>query len=130
MMTIPFSWFGFTDWLLDKGEAGLIVMFATFGMIHACIVVTLGMKAIGLKKFIAPIVLGMMSSMFVSMIVLIPLLLIFRLGDIPKAILIWMVVLGSCVTFFLMNMDYVDIWTSNRVEKKKQTVAARKKRKK
>ncbi|SQI32177.1 Uncharacterised protein [Providencia alcalifaciens] len=88
------------------------------------------MKAIGLKKFIAPIVLGMMSSMFVSMIVLIPLLLIFRLGDIPKAILIWMVVLGSCVTFFLMNMDYVDIWTSNRVEKKKQTVAARKKRKK
>ncbi|SQI32164.1 Uncharacterised protein [Providencia alcalifaciens] len=33
MMTIPFSWFGFTDWLLDKGEAGLIVMFATFGMI-------------------------------------------------------------------------------------------------
>ncbi len=30
MISIPFSWFGFTDWLIEQ-EAGLIIMFATFG---------------------------------------------------------------------------------------------------
>lgn len=128
MITIPFSWFGFTDWLVNKGEPGLIVMFATFGMIPACIVFTLVMRMIGMKKFIAPVVLGMMSSMFISMMVLIPLLLIFRFDNIPKAMLVWMVVLGSCIVFFLMNMDYIEIWSSSREDKK--SVTARKKRKK
>lgn len=130
MITIPFSWFGFTDWLVNKGEPGLIVMFATFGMIPACIVFTLVMRMIGMKKFIAPVALGMISSMFISMMVLIPLLLIFRFGDIPKAMLVWMVVLGSCIVFFLMNMNYIEIWSSSREDKKKKSVTARKKRKK
>ncbi|ETS99460.1 hypothetical protein [Providencia alcalifaciens] len=128
MITIPFSWFGFTDWLVNKGEPGLIVMFATFGMIPACIVFTLVMRMIGMKKFIAPVVLGMISSMFISMMVLIPLLLIFRFDNIPKAMLVWMVVLGSCIVFFLTNMDYIEIWSSSREDKK--SVTARKKRKK
>ncbi|CAG9411814.1 hypothetical protein [Providencia alcalifaciens] len=130
MITIPFSWFGFTDWLVNKGEPGLIVMFATFGMIPACIVFTLVMRMIGMKKFIAPVALGMISSMFISMMVLIPLLLIFRFGDIPKAMLVWMVVLGSCIVFFLMNMNYIEIWSSSREDKKKKSVTVRKKRKK
>lgn len=130
MITIPFSWFGFTDWLVNKGEPGLIVMFATFGMIPACIVFTLVMRMIGMKKFIAPVVLGMISSMFISMMVLIPLLLIFRFDNIPKAMLVWMVVLGSCIVFFLTNMDYIEIWSSSREDKKKKGVTARKKRKK
>jgi RsiW-degrading membrane proteinase PrsW (M82 family) len=130
MITIPFSWFGFTDWLVNKGEPGLIVMFATFGMIPACIVFTLVMRVVGMKKFIAPVVLGMMSSMFISMMVLIPLLLIFRFDNIPKAMLVWMVVLGSCIVFFLTNMDYIEIWSSSREDKKKKSVMARKKRKK
>lgn len=130
MITIPFSWFGFTDWLVNKGEPGLIVMFATFGMIPTCIVFTLVMRVVGMKKFIAPVVLGMMSSMFISMMVLIPLLLIFRFDNIPKAMLVWMVVMGSCIVFFLTNMDYIEIWSSSREEKKKNSVTARKKRKK
>ncbi|MTB67533.1 hypothetical protein GKR48_11975 [Providencia sp. wls1943] len=130
MITIPFSWFGFTDWLVNKGEPGLIVMFATFGMIPTCIVFTLVMRVVGMKKFIAPVVLGMMSSMFISMMVLIPLLLIFRFDNIPKAMLVWMVVMGSCIVFFLTNMDYIEIWSSSREEKKKNSMTARKKRKK
>nr|WP_282559434.1 MULTISPECIES: hypothetical protein [Providencia] len=81
-----------------------------------------------MKKFIAPVVLGMISSMFISMMVLIPLLLIFRFDNIPKAMLVWMAVLGSCIVFFLMNMDYIEIWSSSREDKK--SVTARKKRKK
>ncbi|WP_272522430.1 hypothetical protein [Providencia sp. PROV202] len=130
MITIPFSWFGFTDWLVNKGEPGLIVMFATFGMIPTCIVFTLVMRVVGMKKFIAPVVLGMMSSMFISMMVLIPLLLIFRFDNIPKAMLVWMVVMGSCIVFFLTNMDYIEMWSSSREEKKKNSMTARKKRKK
>ncbi|HEQ1859029.1 TPA: hypothetical protein VEO38_002589 [Providencia alcalifaciens] len=130
MITIPFSWFGFTDWLVNKGEPGLIVMFATFGMIPACIVFTLVMRMIGMKKFIAPVALGMISSMFISMMVLIPLLLIFRFDNIPKAMLVWMVVLGSCIVFFLTNMRYIEIWTSSKEDKKKKSVTARNKRKK
>ncbi|MGL5952134.1 MAG: hypothetical protein ACRCZ3_03235 [Providencia rustigianii] len=113
MITIPFSLFGFTDWLLYRGEGGLVIMFATFGMIPASIVVALVMRAIGLKNYIAPVAFGMMSSMFVSMIVMIPMLLMFGLSDIPKAILIWMVVVVSCIIFFLVNINYIDIWNSS-----------------
>nr|WP_282560232.1 hypothetical protein [Providencia alcalifaciens] len=83
-----------------------------------------------MKKFIAPVALGMISSMFISMMVLIPLLLIFRFDNIPKAMLVWMVVLGSCIAFFLTNMHYIEIWSSSREEKKKNSVTARKKQKK
>lgn len=49
MISIPFSWFGFTDWLIEQ-EAGLIIMFATFGTLLLTFVVLTTLNIFGLKS--------------------------------------------------------------------------------
>ena len=49
MISIPFSWFGFTDWLLEQ-EAGLVIMFATFGTLFLSIATLVVLNILGLKN--------------------------------------------------------------------------------
>ncbi|SUC29979.1 Uncharacterised protein [Providencia rettgeri] len=52
MISIPFSWFGFTDWLIEQ-EAGLIIMFATFGTLLLTVAVLIIPQYIRVKKVLA-----------------------------------------------------------------------------
>lgn len=107
MISIPFSWFGFTDWLLGQ-EAGIIIMFATFGTLFASIASLIILNVLGLKKLSAYIAGALFCSVFISMIVMIPLMLLFSLEETIKFQLIWLVIVGSCLIFFFTNQQYLN----------------------
>ncbi|MEX0423347.1 hypothetical protein KDV38_06355 [Providencia rettgeri] len=130
MISIPFSWFGFTDWLIEQ-EAGLIIMFATFGTLLLTFVVLTILNIFGLKKYSLYIAGALLCSIFISMMVMIPLLLLFSIENSIKLQLVWTVIVASCLISFLSNRHYLDIYF-NSIEKKanKEVKKQNKKRKK
>lgn len=130
MISIPFSWFGFTDWLIEQ-EAGLIIMFATFGTLLLTFVVLTILNIFGLKKYSLYIAGALLCSIFISMMVMIPLLLLFSIENSIKLQLVWVVIVASCLISFLSNRHYLDIYF-NSIEKKanKEIKKQNKKRKK
>ncbi|ENU1226846.1 MULTISPECIES: hypothetical protein [Providencia] len=130
MISIPFSWFGFTDWLIEQ-EAGLIIMFATFGTLLLTFVVLTILNIVGLKKYSLYIAGALLCSIFISMMVMIPLLLLFSIENSIKLQLVWVVIVASCLIVFLSNRHYLDIYF-NSIEKKanKEIKKQNKKRKK
>lgn len=116
MISIPFSWLGFTDWLLDQ-EAGIIIMFATFGTLFASIVSLIILNVLGLKKLSGYVAGSLFCSVFISMIVMIPLMLLFGLEETIKFQLIWLVIVGSCLLFFLTNQNYLNSYFNKAVDK-------------
>lgn len=130
MISIPFSWFGFTDWLIEQ-EAGLIIMFATFGTLLLTFVVLTILNIFGLKKYSLYIAGALLCSIFISMMIMIPLLLLFSIENSIKLQLVWVVIVAGCLISFLSNRHYLDIYF-NSIEKKanKEVKKQNKKRKK
>ncbi|MEQ4655789.1 hypothetical protein AB7Z54_02330 [Providencia manganoxydans] len=111
MITIPFSLFGFTDWILAKNKPAIVVMLATFGMLLGIIVIITLLNVLGLKRYSGYITLALLCSVFISLVIMIPMLLLFRIEDTIKFILVWIVIVGSCLTFSLSNKRYIDMFT-------------------
>lgn len=129
MISIPFSWLGFTDWLLDQ-EAGIIIMFATFGTLFASIVSLIVFNVLGLKKLSGYVAGSLFCSVFISMIVMIPLMLLFGLEETIKFQLIWLVIVGSCLLFFLTNQNYLDNYFNKAVDKANNEIKNKQKKSK
>ncbi|MEQ5317499.1 hypothetical protein ABN239_10700 [Providencia vermicola] len=129
MISIPFSWLGFTDWLLDQ-EAGIIIMFATFGTLFASIVTLIILNVLGLKKLSGYVAGSLFCSVFISMIVMIPLMLLFGLEETIKFQLIWLVIVGSCLLFFLTNQNYLNSYFNKAVDKANNEIKNKQKKSK
>ncbi|APC10503.1 MULTISPECIES: hypothetical protein [Providencia] len=132
MISIPFSWFGFTDWLLEQ-EAGLVIMFATFGTLFLSIATLVVLNILGLKKLSLYISGALFCSVFISMIVMIPLLLLFSIEDSIKLQLIWVIIVASCLISFLSNRHYLEIYFNsieNKIEKETKKQKSKRKNKK
>ncbi|EPL6455343.1 MULTISPECIES: hypothetical protein [Providencia] len=129
MISIPFSWLGFTDWLLDQ-EAGIIIMFATFGTLFASIVSLIILNVLGLKKLSGYVAGSLFCSVFISMIVMIPLMLLFGFEETIKFQLIWLVIVGSCLLFFLTNQNYLDSYFNKAVDKANNEIKNKQKKSK
>lgn len=129
MISIPFSWLGFTDWLLDQ-EAGIIIMFATFGTLFASIVSLIILNVLGLKKLSGYVAGSLFCSVFISMIVMIPLMLLFGLEETIKFQLIWLVIVGSCLLFFLTNQNYLNSYFNKAVDKANNEIKNKQKKSK
>ncbi|EMJ7521103.1 hypothetical protein NQ837_003437 [Providencia rettgeri] len=132
MISIPFSWFGFTDWLLEQ-EAGLVIMFATFGTLFLSIATLVVLNILGLKKLSLYISGALFCSVFISMIVMIPLLLLFSIEDSIKLQLIWVIIVASCLISFLSNRHYLEIYFNsieNKIEKETKKQKFKRKNKK
>lgn len=129
MISIPFSWLGFTDWLLEQ-EAGIIIMFATFGTLFASIVSLIILNVLGLKKLSGYVAGSLFCSVFISMIVMIPLMLLFRLEETIKFQLIWLVIVGSCLLFFLTNQNYLNSYFNKAVDKANNEIKNKQKKSK
>lgn len=129
MISIPFSWLGFTDWLLDQ-EAGIIIMFATFGTLFASIVSLIILNVLGLKKLSGYVAGSLFCSVFISMIVMIPLMLMFGLEETIKFQLIWLVIVGSCLLFFLTNQNYLDSYFNKAIDKANNEIKNKQKKSK
>lgn len=129
MISIPFSWLGFTDWLLDQ-EAGIIIMFATFGTLFASIVTLIILNMLGLKKLSGYVAGSLFCSVFISMIVMIPLMLLFGLEETIKFQLIWLVIVGSCLLFFLTNQNYLNSYFNKAVDKANNEIKNKQKKSK
>lgn len=126
MLTIPFSLFGFTDWIIEKNEPGFIVMFATFGMLLGIIVLILILNILGLKRYSGYIAIALLCSIFISLVIMVPMLVIFRVEGPIRFILVWMVIVGSCLAFTLSNQRYIDMFTekaTNDANKKEQSTS-------
>lgn len=129
MISIPFSWLGFTDWLLTQ-EAGIIIMFATFGTLFASIVSLIILNVLGLKKLSGYVAGSLFCSVFISMIVMIPLMLLFGFEETIKFQLIWLVIVGSCLLFFLTNQNYLNSYFSKAVDKANNEIKSKQKKSK
>lgn len=129
MISIPFSWLGFTDWLLNQ-EAGIIIMFATFGTLFASIVSLIILNVLGLKKLSGYVAGSLFCSVFISMIVMIPLMLMFGLEETIKFQLIWLVIVGSCLLFFLTNQNYLDSYFNKTIDKANNEIKNKQKKSK
>lgn len=129
MISIPFSWLGFTDWLLDQ-EAGIIIMFATFGTLFASIISLIILNVLGLKKLSGYVAGSLFCSVFISMIVMIPLMLMFGLEETIKFQLIWLVIVGSCLLFFLTNQNYLDSYFNKAIDKANNEIKNKQKKSK
>ncbi|WP_275075935.1 hypothetical protein [Providencia rettgeri] len=129
MISIPFSWLGFTDWLLNQ-EAGIIIMFATFGTLFASIVSLIILNVLGLKKLSGYVAGSLFCSVFISMIVMIPLMLLFGFEETIKFQLIWLVIVGSCLLFFLTNQNYLDSYFNKAVDKANNEIKNKQKKSK
>ncbi|EPL9570698.1 hypothetical protein MMK73_002786 [Providencia rettgeri] len=129
MISIPFSWLGFTDWLLNQ-EAGIIIMFATFGTLFASIVSLIILNVLGLKKLSGYVAGSLFCSVFISMIVMIPLMLLFGLEETIKFQLIWLVIVGSCLLFFLTNQNYLNSYFNKAVDKANNEIKNKQKKSK
>lgn len=129
MISIPFSWFGFTDWLLGQ-EAGIIIMFATFGTLFASIGSLIILNVLGLKKLSGYVAGALFCSVFISMIVMIPLMLLFGLEETIKFQLIWLVIVGSCLLFFLSNQNYLNSYFNKAVDKANNEIKNKQKKSK
>lgn len=126
MLTIPFSLFGFTDWIIAKNEPGFIVMFATFGILLGIIVLILILNILGLKRYSGYIAIALLCSIFISLVIMISMLVIFRVEGPVRFILVWIVIVGSCLTFTLSNQRYIDMFTekaTNEANKKEQSTS-------
>lgn len=132
MISIPFSWFGFTDWLLEQ-EAGLVIMFATFGTLFLSITTLIVLNILGLKKLSLNIAGALFCSVFINMIVMIPLLLLFNIDDSIKLQLIWAIIVASCLISSLSNRHYLEIYFNsieNKIEKETKKQKSKRKNKK
>ncbi|EMC8780660.1 hypothetical protein VMZ82_003558 [Providencia rettgeri] len=129
MISIPFSWFGFTDWLMEQ-EVGLVIMFATFGTLLLTIAVLIIFNIFGLKKYSLYISGALFCSVFISMMVMIPLLLLFSIENSIKLQLVWLVIVASCLISFLSNRHYLDIYFNSIAKKANKEVKKQNKKRK
>ncbi|WP_404764771.1 hypothetical protein [Proteus terrae] len=117
MIEIPFSFFGITDWILDLGDPIMIIMLATFGTLFSMVIILPLMSITPLKKYMSQIAGGLFSSVFVSLMVLISFNLILGVNSALKLLLIWWVILFSCITYWFINYRYMKDVAGNKFAK-------------
>lgn len=117
MIEIPFSFFGITDWFLSFDEPISIIMFATFGVLFSMAIILPLISITPLKKYMSQIAGGLFSSIFVSLMVLISFHLMLGVNSSLKLLLIWWVILFSCITFWFINYRYMKDVTGNKFVK-------------
>ncbi|MBI6512795.1 MULTISPECIES: hypothetical protein [Proteus] len=117
MIEIPFSFFGITDWFLSFDEPISIIMFATFGVLFSMAIILPLISITPLKKYMPQIAGGLFSSIFVSLIVLISFNLILGIHSALKLLLIWWVILFSCITYWFINYRYMKDVTGKKFAK-------------
>ncbi|MEQ4922506.1 hypothetical protein [Proteus hauseri] len=117
MIEIPFSFLGITDWILSFDEPIMIIMFATFGVMFSMAIILPLMSVTPLKKYLKQVAGGLFSSVFISLMVLISFHLMLGVNSALKLLLIWWVILFSCITFWLVNYDYIKEMTGDKFTK-------------
>lgn len=117
MIEIPFSFLGITDWFLSFDEPISIIMFATFGVLFSMAIILPLISITPLKKYMSQIAGGLFSSIFVSLMVLISFHLMLGVNSTLKLLLIWWVILFSCITFWFINYRYMKDVTGNKFAK-------------
>lgn len=117
MIEIPFSFFGITDWFLSFNEPISIIMFATFGVLFSMAIILPLVSITPLKKYMSQIAGGLFSSIFVSLMVLISFHLMLGVNSSLKLLLIWWVILFSCITFWFINYRYMKDVTGDKFTK-------------
>ncbi|MCS6713463.1 hypothetical protein NOM07_08705 [Proteus terrae] len=117
MIEIPFSFFGITDWILGLGDPIMIIMLATFGTLFSMAIILPLISITPLKKYMPQITGGLFSSVFVSLMVLISFNLILGVNSALKLLLIWWVILLSCITYWFINYRYIKDVTGNKFAK-------------
>ncbi|WP_100159904.1 hypothetical protein [Proteus columbae] len=117
MIEIPFSFFGITDWFLSFDEPISIIMFATFGVLFSMAIILPLISITPLKKYMSQIAGGLFSSIFVSLMILISFHLMLGVNSALKLLLIWWVILFSCITFWFINYRYMKDVTGNKLAK-------------
>ncbi|WP_369310022.1 hypothetical protein [Providencia rettgeri] len=131
MISIPFSLLGVTDWVVSLEEPAFIIMIATFGTLLSLFIIIPIFSLLGLKQFVSYIAFALLCSIFISMMLLIPAFLLFNIENALKLFLIWLVVIISCITFFLSNQRYVDmVLETYKTKAEEKTTASKTKRKK
>ncbi|WP_342639662.1 hypothetical protein [Proteus faecis] len=120
MIEIPFSFFGITDWFLSFNEPISIIMFATFGVLFSMAIILPLISITPLKKYMSQIAGGLFSSIFVSLMVLISFHLMLGVNSSLKLLLIWWVILFSCITFWFINYRYMKEVTGDKFAKFKE----------
>ncbi|QPT35141.1 hypothetical protein I6G31_07140 [Proteus penneri] len=117
MIEIPFSFFGITDWFLSFNEPISIIMLATFGVLFSMAIILPLVSITPLKKYMSQIAGGLFSSIFVSLMVLISFHLMLGVNSSLKLLLIWWVILFSCITFWFINYRYMKDVTGDKFAK-------------
>lgn len=130
MIEIPFSFFGITDWFLSFEKPIAIIMFATFGVMFSMAIILPLVSITAFKKYIPQITIGLLSSIFISLMVLISFNLMLGVNSSLKLLLTWWVILFSCITFSFINYHYIKEIIENKFTKlqEKSLVAEKNKR--
>ncbi|OAT49088.1 hypothetical protein M997_0773 [Proteus hauseri ATCC 700826] len=132
MLTIPFSLFGLTDWILSFDAAVSIIMFATFGVLFSLFIILPLMSITPLKKYTMQVTGALFSSIFISLMILISLHLVLGVNSSIKLLLVWWVILFSSLIFWFVNFKYIKEVTGNKfsqIKEKAQELEAKKKKK-
>lgn len=117
MIEVPFSFFGITDWILSFSDPIMIIMFATFGTLFSMAIILPLISITPFKKYTGQVAGGLLSSIFVSLMVLISFHLILGVNSTLKLLLIWWVILFSCITYWFVNYRYMKDVTGNKFAK-------------
>lgn len=117
MIEIPFSFLGITDWILSFDEPITIIMLATFGVLFSMAIILPLMSVTPFKKYTAQVAGGLFSSIFISLMILISFHLMLGVNSALKLLLIWWIILFSCITFWLVNYDYIKDVTGDKFTK-------------
>lgn len=100
MISFYFDLFGYFPIIANDGA--IIVMLATFGVLASLFILGIFVRIPGLKNMVTMIFLALLSSIFISLVVL--LLLINAINEDPIRLFgVWMVILFSCLSFFIFN---------------------------
>ncbi|MBO1915937.1 hypothetical protein J4727_04620 [Providencia rettgeri] len=102
-------------------------MFATFGTLLLTFVVLTILNISGLASLLY--CGALLCSIFISMMIMIPLLLLFSIENSIKLQLVWVVIVASCLISFLSNRHYLDIYFNSIERKRIKSQKQNKKRK-
>ena len=104
MISFHFDLFGYFPIIANDGP--IIVMLATFGVLASLFFLAIFVRIPGLKNLMTMVFLALLSSIFISLAVL--LLLMNAVNEDPiRLFWVWMVILFSCLSFFIFNKKYL-----------------------
>nr|WP_314264827.1 hypothetical protein [uncultured Moellerella sp.] len=103
MISFHFDLFGYFPIIANDGA--IIVMLATFGVLASLFILGIFVRIPSLKNIVTMIFLALLSSIFISLVVLLSLMNAIN-EDPIRLFGVWMVILFSCLSFFIFNKKY------------------------